>query len=286
MSFTVSVSILTCLAALACAVPGVYLTLSNRAMLIDAISHSLLPGIVIGYLLTHDFSSPLLFMLATLSALIVTIANTALARSGLLAEGASQGMIAPALLAVGVILVTAFARNLHLDGHTILVGDPNLVAFEEFCLGDSCFGPRQSWVLAGLLLINLIFAWFARRHLMAAVFDYNFALTRSLRPGLAISVLMLLTAITVTAAFAATGSILAITMAVAPAAIARLLTHTIKLLVLYALGVAVVIAQSGFWIAYYLNLPTSAAIAFTYGIAFFAALGWHLRKTRSSRARS
>ena len=121
MSASIEIQIIAVLVAVACALPGVFLVLRQLAMMSDAISHAILPGIVIAFLLTEDLSSPLL-ILGAAAAGVATVALVELLRkTGLLKEDAAIGIVFPALFSVGVILIARFAGDVHLDVDAVLL---------------------------------------------------------------------------------------------------------------------------------------------------------------------
>src|SRR5690606_33279206 len=123
-----------------CALPGTFIVLRKNSMLVDAISHAVLPGIVVGYFFTQDLESPLLIVGAALAGLVVAVGSEWLGRTGLLTGDAPQGLVFPALFSAGVILVTAKFANVHLDTHAVLVGDLNLAAWEQLTVGGVAIG--------------------------------------------------------------------------------------------------------------------------------------------------
>lgn len=141
MSFALGAALLAVATALACALPGVFVVLRGNSMVVDGISHAVFPGIVVGYALTSDLESPWLILGAAVAGLLVATGSEWLSRTGLLSGDAPQGLIFPALFAVGVILVSGQFSNVHLDTHVVLVGDLNLASFEHLVLGGRDFGP-------------------------------------------------------------------------------------------------------------------------------------------------
>jgi manganese/zinc/iron transport system permease protein len=94
--------------AVAAALPGTYLVLRRTALVSDAISHAILPGIVIAFFLTRDLNSPLLLVAAAATGVLTVFLIEALLRSHLVPEDASIGLVFPALFSVGVILISRF----------------------------------------------------------------------------------------------------------------------------------------------------------------------------------
>ncbi|MBT1018759.1 metal ABC transporter permease [Canibacter sp. lx-72] len=287
MSFILATALLGITTTLTCSVPGIYLVLSKRAMLVDAISHSLLPGIVLGYLASHSLSSPLLLLTATLAAVTTVLLTGLLTATGLIPTGTAQGLIFPPMLACGVLLVTAYTRNIHLDIHTVLLGDLNLIAFDQLCLADHlCAGPKHLYLMLALLITNLLFVTLLRAQLNALTFDPEFAKLKIKNSYIINTLFLILVSLTATAAFAAVGSILIIALMIIPAATARLLVKRSAQMLPYTLLVAAVCSGGGFTISYFLHLPTSAGIAFISALVFFTVLARYALKRENPRQKA
>ena len=281
MSFVLGTTLLAVVTALACALPGVFVVLRRNSMLVDAISHAVLPGIVVGYFFAHNLDSPLLILGAALAGLIVVLGSEWLSRTGLLTGDASQGLIFPALFSGGVILVTLNFANVHLDTHAVLVGDLNLAAWHQLIIGGVSWGPVYLYVMLGVLLVNLAFLGLFYSTLKVTTFDAQFATSLGIRSGLLNTAFMFLVSVTVTAAFNAAGAILVIALVVVlsvlgalavPVATAYLLTTRLPVMIVLTAGIAVAGAIAGFWIAYVLDAATSAGMSVFYGLVFVAAL--------------
>lgn len=271
MSFVLGVTLLAVVTALACALPGVFVVLRRSSMLVDAIGHAVLPGIVVGYFLTRDIDSPLLILGAALAGLAVVLGSEWLTRTGLLAGDAPQGLVFPALFSVGVIMVTANFANVHLDVHAVLVGDLNLAAFSPLVVGGVAIGPSYLYVMLGVLAVNAAFLAALYPRLKATTFDAAFATSLGMRAGLLNTAFMFLVSVTVTAAFYAAGAILVIALVVVPPATAYLLSRTLPAMIALTAAIAGGGALAGFWIAYWLDAATSAGMAVFYGLLFAAA---------------
>ncbi|PFG19277.1 metal ABC transporter permease [Serinibacter salmoneus] len=272
MSFALGVALLAVVTAVTCALPGTYVVLRRSSMLVDAISHAVLPGIVLGYLLTRDLDSPVLILGAALAGMLVVLGAEWLGRTGLLTGDAPQGLIFPALFSIGVILVTLNAANVHLDTHAVLVGDLNLAAWDQLEIAGLALGPRYLYLMLGMLVLNAVVLALLHRTLTLTTFDPVFARTIGIRSGLVNAVFMLLVALTVTAAYNAAGAILVIALVVIPPATARLLTDRLPVMLGFAAGIAAAGALAGFWLAYVLDAATSAGMATFYGLAFGVVL--------------
>ena len=272
MNFVLGTALLAVVTALACALPGVFVVLRRNSMLVDAISHAVLPGIVVGYFFTRDLDSPLLIIGAALAGLVVVLGSEWLTRTGLLSGDAPQGLIFPALFSAGVILVTLNFANVHLDTHAVLVGDLNLAAWEQLTIAGTAVGPAYLYVMLGVLALNIAFLTVFHFKLKVTTFDAQFACSVGIRPGLVNAAFMFLVSLTVTAAFNATGAILVLALMIAPPATAYLLSRTLPAMITLTAVIAVTGALGGFWSAYVLDAATSAGMAVFYGLVFVGAL--------------
>lgn len=272
MSFVVGATLLAVVTALACALPGAFVVLRRNSMLVDAISHAVLPGIVVGYLFTHDLDSPWLIVGAALAGLIVVLGSEWLTRTGLLIGDAPQGLIFPALFSAGVILITLNFANVHLDTHAVLVGDLNLAAFHPLIVGGVSIGPSHLYVMVGVLALNVAFLTAFYPKLKVTTFDPQFAAAVGMRTGLLNTAFMFLVSVTVTAAFHAAGAILVVALMIVPPATAYLLSRRLPVMIALTAAIAAAGALAGFWIAYTLDAATSAGMAVFYGLLFIVAV--------------
>lgn len=287
MSFLLGTSLLAVVTALACALPGVFVVLRKNSMLVDAISHAVLPGIIVGYFFTQDLDSPLLILGAALAGLVVVLGSEWLGRTGLLTGDAPQGLVFPALFSVGVIMVSLNFANVHLDTHAVLVGDLNLAAWDQLVVGGTSIGPSYLYVMLAMLTINIAFLWLFYPRLKVTTFDASFASSLGIRSGLVNTAFMFLVSVTVTAAFNAAGAILVIALMIVPPATAYLLSRNLPVMIALTVVFAGGGALAGFWIAYLIDAATSAGMAVFYGIVFvivLVATRIHLRRSATRSA--
>lgn len=270
MSFVVGVMLLAVVTALACALPGAFVVLRKNSMLIDAIAHAVLPGIVVGYLFTHRLDSPLLIVGAALTGMLVVLGNEWLIRTGLVAGDAPQGLIFPALFSVGVILVSMNFANVHLDTHAVLVGDLGLAAWEQWIVGGVSLGPVYLYVMLAVLAAGTVFIALLYPKLKLATFDPPYAASLGIRVGMLNTAFMFLVSVTVVAAFHAAGAILVVALMIVPGASAYLLSTRLHVMLWLTAAIATAGAMAGFWLAYFLDAATSAGMALFYGLIFVA----------------
>lgn len=268
MSFIAGTVALAVVTAMTCALPGVFVVLRRHSMIVEAISHAVFPGIVVGYLLTSDLQSPWLLAGAACSGVIVVLGSEYLSRLGLVSGDAPQGLVFPALFSVGVILISQHLGNLHLGIETVLVGDLNLAALDQFVWGGQEVAPKYLFVMLGMLLLNVVFIAVTYPQLKLSSLDDEYARVLGIRTGVLNTAFMLTVSLTVTAAFHAAGALLVVGLIVAPAATAFLVTKNLPVMIAVTLGIAVCGALVGFWAAYATDTATSAGMAVTYGVIF------------------
>ena len=268
MSFAVSVALLAAVVSLTTALPGVVLVLRRQAMLSDALSHAVLPGIAISALWASSPRDPILLVGATIGGVVVIAATEWLRARGRFTEDSAIGLIFPAFFAIGVILIsTRFAGSM-ISEHTVLVGDLNIAAMSHWIVGGYDLGPKDMWIVGGAGLVTLVVLILARRPLTIATFDPVFARTIGVRHRLLDYLVMVLSSLTVVVA-----------LMIVPAATALLVTHSQGAMLAVTLLVALISSQVGFWAAYKFNTATSPTMAFVDGLIFLAV--WVVVRLRS-----
>ncbi|WP_017177651.1 metal ABC transporter permease, partial [Actinomyces timonensis] len=175
MPFIVSVAVLAVTTALTCALPGTLLVLRRQAMLVEAMSHAVLPGIVIGAIVSGSTRSPLMVVAASLMGLLVVLGAERLRASGLVTGDADQGLVFPVLFAIGVLLLSTALSQVHISEDTVLTGDLNLMALapEHILVADGGIdlGPRMMWRLAGVFAITAAYIALCYPTLKISTFD-------------------------------------------------------------------------------------------------------------------
>jgi manganese/zinc/iron transport system permease protein len=171
MSITqIEIQAIAVVVAAACALPGVFLVLRRTAMMSDAISHTVLLGIVLAYFLVQDLTSPLLIVGAAATGLLTVWLVELLSGTRLVKEDAAIGLVFPALFSLAVILISRYARGVHLDVDMVLLGELAFAPFDRLLL----FGfdlPRALVVMGVILIINLSFILLFYKELKLATAD-------------------------------------------------------------------------------------------------------------------
>ena len=170
------------LVALSGAMLGTFLVLRGAAMLTDAISHSIVLAIVLVWLLTGQTSGPLQVAGAVVMGLVTVGLGVVLQRTKLVATDAAIGLVFPALFAAGVLLINLYARDVHIDVDSVLLGEIGFVWLHR----TQVFGvdvPVSVATLGLLALVNLAFVTVFWKHLVVSSFDPALAMALGMAPA-------------------------------------------------------------------------------------------------------
>ncbi|MEM9344424.1 MAG: metal ABC transporter permease [Pseudomonadota bacterium] len=251
--------VIGCLAAMACALPGNFLLLRRQALIGDAISHVVLPGIVVAFLVTGAVATGPMMLGAAGAAVVAVVLIEAIRRMGRIEPGAAMGVVFTAMFAGGVLLLEQTdTSGVHLDVEHALYGNLESLIWLEATGWSSLLDPGA---LAGLppellrvavaALGVAVFIGVLWRPLVLSTFDEGFAASVGIPvSGLGIA-LVIVSAIAAVAAFDAVGSIIVIAMFICPPAAARLMTNRLGWQVAWSLLFAVVSAVLGYVLAGY-----------------------------------
>ncbi len=267
-SVQIEIQLIASLVAIACAIPGTFLVLRKMAMISDAISHSILPGIVIGFFLTEDLNSPWLILLAALTGILTVILVEFIQKTGLVKEDTAIGLVFPALFSIGVILIAKNANDVHLDVDAVLLGELAFAPFDRFLFNGIDLGPKSLWIIGTILAITLTLLITFFKELKLSTFDKSLATTLGFSPVVMHYGLMSIASVTTVGAFDAVGAILVVALMIAPSAIAYLLTNNLKKMILIACYFGVFSAITGYWLAHILDASISGAMTTVLGVLF------------------
>ena len=264
----IEIQLIASLVAIACAIPGTFLVLRKMAMISDAISHSILPGIVVGFFITQDLNSPLLILLAALTGVITVVLVERIQKTGLVKEDTAIGLVFPALFSIGVIMIAKNANDVHLDVDAVLLGELAFAPFDRLFISGTDVGPKSLWIIGSILVITvgLLIAFF--KELKVSTFDAGLAASLGFSPALIHYGLMTVSSVTTVGAFDAVGAILVVALMIAPAASAYLLTTDLKKMLGLAIVFGVLSAISGYWFAHWLDASIAGSITTMLGLLF------------------
>lgn len=278
--------------AAATAIPGVFLVLRRMALVADAMSHTLLFGIVIAYLFVPDVYSPWLMIGAAGSGVLTVLLVEMLQRSNRVKQDAAIGLVFPALFAIGTIIASVYFRQTHLDIDQVLLGQVELAPDFRFRGADGTdYGPKPLIVMLVALGMNLLFVLLLFKELKLTTFDAGLAATLGFLPGLLQLGLMSVVSLTTVAAFDAVGPVLVVAFLVLPAATARLLTRRLSVLLIVSAVIGILGAIVGVRLAFALETTIGGTTASVLGLTFLATYvlspqhGILIKTLRSERQR-
>jgi manganese/zinc/iron transport system permease protein len=270
MSMSMTIIVTGAMVAIACGFLGCFLILRRLAMVGDAISHAVLPGIVVAYLISGTRDSVWMLLGAAAFGLLCTFIIQALSQQGV-QHDAAISVSFTFLFAVGVILVSLYTREVHLDLDHVLYGEIAYVPFNTWTLFGWEAGPRAMWVVGAALLLSLIVIGLLYKEFKVVAFDPQMAAALGIPVLLIHYLLMGLVSVTTVASFESVGAILVVAMLIVPGATAYLLTDKLE----WMLGISAVIgtlsAIFGYWIALWLDASIAGSMTMAAGMLFLLA---------------
>lgn len=244
--------LVTVVASIVCAVLSCWLVLIGWSLMGDAVSHAVLPGVALSYLLGAPFAiGALLFALIAVGAIGV-VRNTTLVK-----EDAAIGVVFTTLFALGVVLISKFPSQIDLNH--ILFGN---------LLGVSRGDMWQVIVLGGLAFVVMVAK---RRDFTLFAFDRTQAQAVGISPTVLSGLMLTLLALTTVVALQAVGVILVVAMLITPGATAYLLTDRFGRMLVLAPTIGVGCAVVGIYVSFYLDVSSGGMVVLAQGLVFLLA---------------
>lgn len=267
MTYTMWILLTASLVGISCGIVGVFLILRKMAMMSDAISHSVILGIVIAYLMTHSLSGIHMLIGAAVAGILTTYLVQLLHSKGVQNE-AAIGVVFTTLFALGVILIATKVGNAHLDVQHALMGEISFIPWNTIeipLLGNVPIATLMLMiVLAGIILIIGLFY----KEWKITTFDPALAASIGI-PVLGLHYLfMTLVSVTTVAAFDAVGAIMVVAMLITPAAAAYLWTDSLIKMIILSAMFGTISAISGYYFAVWIDTSISGSMALATGVVF------------------
>ncbi len=266
MLWTVAIALIT---AVACALCGSLLVVKREALVSEGLSHAVLPGIIVGYLVFQDRSSPLLILSAAATGLLMVGLVQLIKRTGLVDSDASLGIVFSAMFSGGVILASQNLRNVHFHAQCIIDGNLATAALKTIQWGGVDLGPQAFWSMMLTLGLILLFIGVFYKELKLMCFDESLARSMGFRPRLMHALWLALVSITAVSAFESAGSILVVALMIAPPAAAYLLTRSLFGMLCWSVLIAGLSSFVGVYVGYHLDIAPTGPIALASGLFFF-----------------
>lgn len=274
------------LCAIAAALPGSFLVLRKMSMMGDAISHAVLPGLAIAFIVTGSRASLSMFAGAIVIGILTALFTQWISRFGKVDQGASMGIVFTTLFALGLLLIVQAADHVDLDAGCVLYGAIELIPLDMVTLSGLSI-PRATLVIGTVLLINITLILLFFKELRLSAFDPGLSDAMGFSSRKMHYLLMTMVAVTTVACFESVGSIIVIAMLIAPAATALLITKQLVPLLLIASGFGALASVTGHSMALYLpaalglgETTTSGMIAVAAGLCFLIVWVVFLIRTR------
>jgi manganese/zinc/iron transport system permease protein len=257
----------------ACGLIGNYLILRRMALVGDAISHSVLPGLAVGFLLAKSRSSFAMFSGALAAGIITTVIIEIIHRKSRVKQDAAIGITFSSLFALGVILISLFASKVDLDQECVLYGEIGNVSLEApfVQLGSLQLGPpslvRMACVAGGVALLVVLFY----KELLITSFDPGLAASVGINAGLIHYALMAALSVVVVSAFEAVGAILVVAMLILPGATASLLSRRLSIMLVLSVIHAALSSMLGIHLGVWLECSIAGAMVVMGSVLFVIA---------------
>lgn len=258
------------LVGITCGMAGVFLILRKMSMIADAISHTVLFGIVMAFIITQTLNGFWMLLGAAVAGILTAYLVQLLHSSGI-QQDAAIGVVFTTLFAAGVLLITLFASHVHLDVEHILMGEIAFVPWDKWTFFAITM-PKAIWILLLVLLINIGFLLLFFKEMKLATFDSVYA------ASIGVPILFLhygfMTSISFTtvAAFDSVGAILVVAMLIGPAATANLISKSIKQMFLFSMLYGGAAAVIGYYLAKFWDTSIAGMMATAVGLLFIVTL--------------
>ena len=272
MSHELWILAIACLMATSCALVGSIMVLRKMAMLGDALSHTVLLGLVIAFLITGSRSITVMFFGAIAMGLITVFLTDQLNRLGKLQQDASIGIVFTLLFAIAILLISVYTGEVDIDQEHLLYGEIAFAPFDTLSWNNRELGPRAFWSLLLVVLANLAFVVIGYRHLQTIAFNISLASAMGISVNLIHYLLTCMVSLTTVASFEAVGAILVVAMLVIPANTAYLFCRSMLAMFAWSVIFALLSAISGYYLAAWADASIAAAIAIMAGVFFIAVL--------------
>lgn len=271
--------LIACLVSLALGLLGCFLVLRRLSLMGDALAHTVLPGIVVAFLISNSRASLPLLIGASVVGFVTTLLINGIHLKSRVKEDAAMGIVYSTLFAIGVVLLTSFASHVDLDPDCVLYGD--LLGVPETSI----------WVMlavAGAIIIGIILFY---KQLLITAFDAQLANALGISSSWTHYIFMGFLSLVLVTSFEAVGSVLVVAMLIAPGATALFWSDRLPRMLVIAGVLSIISAVTGLYISVWLNCSPAGAIVCTAFVFFIVSLlvsprhGLIARALRAARLR-
>ena len=247
--------VIAILVGIVCAIVGSYLMVQRLALLGDAISHSVLPGLAIAFILGAN-----IFIGAFIAGVLSTVIIAWIKARSTIKEDAAMGIVFSAFFALGITLITIVQKDNKIDLNHFLFGN---------ILGVTAADAIDTALIVALVLLVVVFFY---KELLFYTFDPLGAQATGLPVNLLNFGLMVLIALTIVASLKAVGVVLVLSLLITPASTAYLLVTRLHQVMILGAIIGVISSISGMYLSYFYNLPSGPAIVLVASGLFVVSL--------------
>jgi manganese/zinc/iron transport system permease protein len=252
-----------------CGLVGNYLILRRMALVGDAISHSVLPGLAVAYLFTGALSIPVMFAGALGAGLLTTVLIEFIHTRSRIKADAAIGITFCTLFAVGVVIINVFASRVHLDTDCVLYGE---LSFLGLSRGPNETVPQEVLVMGGVAVVVVLLITLFYKELLVSSFDASLSASLGFPPKFIHLALMAVLSIVVVSAFESVGAILVIATLILPGATAQLISTRLPTCLWLSVLFAAISAVLGLHLSLWIGSSMAAAVVVS-GTGLFV-LAW------------
>jgi manganese/zinc/iron transport system permease protein len=257
----------------ACGLVGTYLIWRRMALVGDAISHSILPGIALAFLLSHSRGTLPMFLGALAAGILTTITIEIIHKKTRIKQDSAIGIAFTTLFAIGVILISLYASRVDLDQECVLYGEIAFVPLQsDVAIGDFILGPKPVVRMAAVTIVVVVLIVLFYKELLVSSFDPALAFSVGINATTIHYSLMCLLSVVVVSAFESVGAILVIAMLILPGATASLLSRRLPGIMCLVVLHSALSSVAGHHLATWLDCSIAGAMVVS-GAALFV-LAW------------
>lgn len=267
MTYTAWIILTASLVGFSCGLIGVFLILRKTAMMADAISHTVLLGIVVAFIITKEVSGVYMVIGGIIAGLLTAYLVQWL-HSLDVQHDASMGIVFTTLFAIGVILIATSVGNAHLDIQHALMGEITFIPFNTIMIPLVGEVPKATILLFVVLIVVLFFIIAFYKEWKITSFDPALAASLGIPVLLLHYLFMTLVSVTTVASFDAVGAIMVVAMLITPAASAYLWTDRLSIMLILSSLFGILSAIIGYYIALWIDTSISGSMAFATGLLF------------------
>lgn len=253
---------------------GPMLTLLRNAFTIDAIGHSIVFGIAVGFLSSHSLESPFLLVSAVLSAFLMILINEYLKKNGI-SPDASLGISFSLLFSIGILLISLYAKNIHLDLDMILLGNIEYSLYDQISICGYGIPKIMVWLSGGIIFF-LAFVYLFFNQIEIMIFDEEFAKIKQIPFRLISFFFIIFFTLIIVFTFQAMGSLLLLGIAVAPFGFSWRTAHSYFEFIKESVFISLCSGGLGVFVSLFAN--TSIAATLTFSVTFCSLLSYFIRK--------